>query len=360
MITSSKESSITDLNISSKTIETGTVKFAFDGQGVSGSYSYKTVWDYRMNPTLDSHTIMDNYDPENTSELLNYYYLDAGKAYNIIETFGLTKYFSTESLTEIFNLGFADSETAAAGYEGVKFTADGKSINILGAPEGGMNFRIKFKPYRSAEFKTIGITILPSIEIVVNYRTETIYENDPYAYGLITYSQANTYRLVDNARGTDFTIQRNGVTADVVKGEYTLEIVDGTDETLQAKITQEDKSATLTIANPPKLNAKRVVIKISDKYGYYQYLRYVVGAETQVVISSNDITFTTGGTIDWETINSQFHSRKAEKRQFNLLRSIRHKLPMQQARTPVITMVQTAHSKLTQMAISMVFNLIPL
>lgn len=304
MITSSKQSPITDLNISSKTIETGTVKFKFDDQDVSGSYSYKTVWDYRMNTTLDSHTIMGNYDPENPSELLNYYYLNAGKAYNIIETFGLTKYFSTESLTEIFDLGFDNSETAA-GYEGVKFTADGKSINILGAPEGGMNFRIKFKPYRSAEFKTIGITILPSIEIVVNYRTETIYENDPYAYGLITYNQATEkYSLVDNARGTDFTIQRNGVTADVVKGEYTLEIVDGTDETLQAKITQEDKSATLTIANPPKLNAKRVVIKISDKYGYYQYLRYVVGAETQVVISSNDITFTTGGTIDWE--NNQF------------------------------------------------------
>lgn len=304
VITSSKQSPITDLNISSKTIETGTVKFKFDVQDVSGSYSYKTVWDYRMNPTLDSHTIMGNYDPENPSELLNYYYLNAGKAYNIIETFGLTKYFSAESLTEIFNLGFADSETAAAGYEGVKFTADGKSINILGAPEGGMNFRIQFKPYRSAEFKTIGITILPSIEIVVNYRTETIYENDPYAYGLITYDQANEYKLVDKARGTDFTIQRNGVTADVVEGEYTLEIVDGTDAELNAKITQQGNTAKLTIANPPRLNAKRVVIKISDKYGYYQYLRYVVGAETQVVISSNDITFTTGGTIDWE--NNQF------------------------------------------------------
>lgn len=282
----------------------GTVYFVFNKQSVSGSYSYKTVWDYRMNPTLDSHTIMDNYDPENTSELLNYYYLNAGKAYNIIETFGLTKYFSTESLTEIFNLGFADSETVAAGYEGVKFTADGKSINILGAPEGGMNFRIKFKPYGSAEFKTIGITILPSIEIVVNYRTETIYENDPYAYGLISYNQVKNneaYPLISNAKGTDFTIQRNGVTADVVEGEYTLEIVEGTDETLNAKITQQGNNATLTIANPPKLNAKRVVIKISDKYGYYQYLRYVVGAETQVVISSNDITFTTGGKIDWES-----------------------------------------------------------
>lgn len=300
--------SITDLSISSKTIETGTVKFKFDVQDVSGSYSYKTVWDYRMNPTLDSHTIMGNDDPENPSELLNYYYLDAGKAYNIIETFGLTKYFSTESLTEIFDLGFADSETAAAGYEGVKFTADGKSINILGAPEGGMNFRIKFKPYGSAEFKTIGITILPSIEIVVNYRTETIYENDPYAYGLISYNQVKNneeYPLISNAKGTDFTIQRNGVTADVVEGEYTLEIVDGTDATLNAKITQQGNNAKLTIANPPRLNAKRVVIKISDKYGYYQYLRYVVGAETQVVISSNDITFTTGGNIEWDK-NNQF------------------------------------------------------
>ena len=306
MITSSKQSSITDLNISSKTIETGTVKFKFDGQDVSGSYSYKTVWDYRMNPTLDSHTIEGIFDPENTSELLNYYYLDAGKAYNIIETFGLTKYFSTESLTKIFDLGFANGETADD-YEGVKFTADGKSINILGAPEGGMNFRIKFKPYGSAEFKTIGITILPSIEIVVNYRTETIYENDPYAYGLISYNQVKnneTYQLISNAKGTDFTIRRNGVTADVVEGEYTLEIVEGTDETLNAKIEHSGSSATLTIANPPRLNAKRVVIKISDKYGYYQYLRYVVGAETQVVISSNDITFTTGGTIDWE--NNQF------------------------------------------------------
>ena len=295
-----KTSKVNEYQILQTATGEGTVYFVFNNQDVSGSYSYKTVWDYRMNTTLDSHTIMGNYDPENPSELLNYYYLNAGKAYNIIETFGLTKYFSTESLTEIFDLGFDNSETAA-GYEGVKFTADGKSINILGAPEGGMNFRIKFKPYRSAEFKTIGITILPSIEIVVNYRTETIYENDPYAYGLITYDQANEYKLVDKARGTDFTIQRNGVTADVVEGEYTLEIVDGTDATLNAKITQQGNTATLNIANPPRLNAKRVVIKISDKYGYYQYLRYVVGAETQVVISSNDITFTTGGKIDWES-----------------------------------------------------------
>ena len=282
------------------------VNFKYNGQSVSGEYKYKRVWDFVMNPTLDSHTIEGIFDPENTSELLNYYYLDAGKAYNIIETFGLTKYFSTESLTEIFDLGFADGETAD-GYEGVKFTADGKSINILGAPEGGMNFRIKFKPYGNAEFKTIGITILPSIEIVVNYRTETIYENDPYAYGLISYNQVKnneTYQLISNAKGTDFTIRRNGVTADVVEGEYTLEIVEGTDETLNAKIEHSGSSATLTIANPPRLNAKRVVIKISDKYGYSQYLRYVVGAETQVVISSNDITFTTGGKIDWE--NNQF------------------------------------------------------
>ena len=299
-----KTSKVNEYQILQTATGEDTVYFVFNKQSVSGSYSYKTVWDYKMNPTLDSHTIMGNSDPENPSELLNYYYLDAGKAYNIIETFGLTKYFSTESLTEIFDLGFANGETAAAGYEGVKFTADGKSINILGAPEGGMNFRIQFKPYRSAEFKIIGITILPSIEIVVNYRTETIYENDPYAYGLISYNQVKNneeYPLISNAKGTDFTIQRNGVTADVVEGEYTLEIVDGTDATLNAKITQQGNNANLTIANPPRLNAKRVVIKISDKYGYYQYLRYVVGAKTQVVISSNDITFTTGGTIDWES-----------------------------------------------------------
>ena len=283
----------------------GTVYFVFNKQSVSGSYSYKTVWDYRMNPTLDSHTIMDNYDPENTSELLNYYYLNAGKAYNIIETFGLTKYFSTESLTEIFNLGFADSETAAAGYEGVKFTADGKSINILGAPEGGMNFRIKFKPYGSAEFKTIGITILPSIEIVVNYRTETIYENDPYAYGLIS-SGTTEYELVKNKRGCDFSIERNGVLADVTKNDYTIEIVaNQTDASLGVSVEQDNESAKLFIKNPPQLNAKRVVIKISDNYGYTQYLRYVVGAKTQVVISSNDITFTTGGNIEWDK-NNQF------------------------------------------------------
>ena len=303
-ITSSKESSITDLNISSKTIETGTVKFKFDVQDVSGSYSYKTVWDYRMNTTLDSHTIMGNYDPENPSELLNYYYLNAGKAYNIIETFGLTKYFSAESLTEIFDLSFYDSEIVA-GYEGVKFTADGKSINILGAPEGGMNFRIKFKPYRSAEFKTIGITILPSIEIVVNYRTETIYENDPYAYGLIS-SGTTEYELVKNKRGCDFSIERNGVLADVTKNDYTIEIVaNQTDASLGVSVEQDNESAKLFIKNPPQLNAKRVVIKISDNYGYTQYLRYVVGAKTQVVISSNDITFTTGGNIEWDK-NNQF------------------------------------------------------
>ena len=282
----------------------GTVYFVFNKQSVSGSYSYKTVWDYRMNPTLDSHTIMDNYDPENTSELLNYYYLNAGKAYNIIETFGLTKYFSTESLTEIFDLGFDNSEIAA-GYEGVKFTADGKSINILGAPEGGMNFRIKFKPYGSAEFKTIGITILPSIEIVVNYRTETIYENDPYAYGLIS-SGTTEYELVKNKRGCDFSIERNGVLADVTKNDYTIEIVaNQTDASLGVSVEQDNESAKLFIKNPPQLNAKRVVIKISDNYGYTQYLRYVVGAKTQVVISSNDITFTTGGNIEWDK-NNQF------------------------------------------------------
>lgn len=299
-----KKSKVNEYQILQTATGEGTVYFVFNKQSVSGSYSYKTVWDYKMNPTLDSHTIMGNSDPENPSELLNYYYLNAGKAYNIIETFGLTKYFSTESLTEIFDLSFYDSEIVA-GYEGVKFTADGKSINILGAPEGGMNFRIKFKPYRSAEFKTIGITILPSIEIVVNYRTETIYENDPYAYGLIS-SGTTEYELVKNKRGCDFSIERNGVLADVTKNDYTIEIVaNQTDASLGVSVEQDNESAKLFIKNPPQLNAKRVVIKISDNYGYTQYLRYVVGAKTQVVISSNDITFTTGGNIEWDK-NNQF------------------------------------------------------
>lgn len=302
------------------------VEFTFAGQKVLGNYSYRTIWDYRINPTLDSHTIEGNYiNPnEENKELLNYYYLEAGKAYNIIETFGLTKYFSVESLNEIFDLYISDavgSEDGVKNYAGVKLTADGQSINILGAPEGGMNFRIKFKPYDvendEAEI-VVGITILPSIEIVVNYKTETIYENDPYAYGLITYNQAKSaYSLAANARGTDFTIQRNGVTADVVEGEYTFEIVEGTDATLNAKIIQQGDTATLTVT-PPKLNAKRVVIKISDRYGYYQYLRYVIGAETQVVISSNDITFTTGGNIEWESNQFPISFKKEDEETIQL------------------------------------------
>ena len=315
VVNSSEERGISEFTISQESAtdkEIKYVEFTFAGQKVLGKYSYRTIWDYRMNPTLDSHTIEGNYiNPnEENKELLNYYYLEAGKAYNIIETFGLTKYFSTEKLTKIFGLGFdgkTGTEDDVTNYAGVKFTADGQSINVLGAPEGGMNFRIKFKPYDNAGYIVVGITILPSIEIIVNYKTETIYENDPYAYGLITYNQAKNgqYSLVADARGIDFTIQRNGVTADIVQGEYTFEIVEGTDTTLGAKIIQADKSVTLTIATPPQLNAKRVIIKVSDNYGYYQYLRYVIGAKTQVVISSNDITFTTGGEIKWDK-NNQF------------------------------------------------------
>lgn len=308
---------IRDYSISKATTGTGTVYFvykdqAYEGQDVSGSYSYETKWDYRMNPNLDSHTIDGNYvdsDAEH-KELLNYYYLKAGKTYNIIEAFGLTKYFSTKSLERIFGLDYGTNvgtEDDVRNYEGVEFTADMQSINVLGAPESGKSFRIKFKPYGVAADIVVGITILPSIEINVNYQTETIYENDPYLYGLISYNQVKNngaYPLISNAKGTDFTIQRNGVIADVVEGQYKFEIVEGTDETLNAKIEHSGSSATLTIANPPKLNSKRVVIKVSDNYGYYQYLRYVIGAETQVVISSSDITFTTGEEIEWE--NNQF------------------------------------------------------
>ena len=288
--------------------KSGVVKFKFDGQDVSGDYKYKTVWDYDMNPDLDSHTIEGNEDPAHPGELLNYYYLNAGKTYNIVETFGITKRFGGK-FGNIHSAEFFDvnDENDINKYKNVEFTSDKQSINILGAPEGGMSFRIKFKPYEAAKEIVVGITILPSIEIKVNYQVETRYENDPdsYAYGLIS-SGTTEYELVKNKRGCDFSIERNGVLADVTKNDYTIEIVASqTDASLGVSVEQNNESAKLFITNPPQLNAKRVVLKISDNYGYTQYLRYVVAATTQVVISSSDIVFETGGEIKWDK-NNQF------------------------------------------------------
>lgn len=288
--------------------KSGVVKFKFDGQDVSGDYKYKTVWDYDMNPALDSHTIEGNEDPAHPGELLNYYYLNAGKTYNIVETFGITKRFGGK-FGNIHSAEFFDvnDENDINKYKNVEFTSDKQSINILGAPEGGMSFRIKFKPYEKANEIVVGITILPSIEIKVNYQVETRYENDPdsYAYGLIS-SGTTEYELVKNKRGCDFSIERNGVLADVTKNDYTIEIVASqTDASLGVSVEQNNESAKLFITNPPQLNAKRVVLKISDNYGYTQYLRYVVAATTQVVISSSDIIFETGGEIEWDK-NNQF------------------------------------------------------
>lgn len=288
--------------------KSGVVKFKFDGQDVSGNYKYKTVWDYDMNPDLDSHTIEGNEDPAHPGELLNYYYLNAGKTYNIVETFGITKRFKGK-FGNIHSAEFFDvnDENEINKYKNVEFTSDKQSINILGAPEGGMSFRIKFKPYKNADEIIIGITILPSIEIKVNYQVETRYEDDPdsYAYGLIS-SGTTEYELVKNKRGCDFSIERNGVLADVTKNDYTIEIVASqTDASLGVSVEQNNESAKLFIKNPPQLNAKRVVLKISDNYGYTQYLRYVVAATTQVVISSSDIVFETGGEIEWDK-NNQF------------------------------------------------------
>ena len=288
--------------------KSGVVKFKFDGQDVSGDYKYKTVWDYDMNPDLDSHTIEGNEDPAHPGELLNYYYLNAGKTYNIVETFGITKRFGGK-FGNIHSAEFFDvnDENDINKYKNVEFTSDKQSINILGAPEGGMSFRIKFKPYEAAKEIVVGITILPSIEIKVNYQVETRYENDPdsYAYGLIS-SGTTEYELVKNKRGCDFSIERNGVLADVTKNDYTIEIVASqTDASLGVSVEQNNESAKLFITNPPQLNAKRVVLKISDNYGYTQYLRYVVAATTQVVISSSDIVFETGGEIRWDK-NNQF------------------------------------------------------
>lgn len=303
------ESAVKNYTISQEEKQSGVIEFKFAGQNVSGSYSYKTVWDYDMNPTLDSHTIEGIYDPNKSSELLNYYYLDAGKTYNIVETFGITKRFGGK-------FGNIDSDSVdfvgedknnINKYNNVEFTSDKQSLNILGAPEGGMSFRIKFRPYKNADEITIGITILPSIEINVNYQVETRYEGDPdsYAYGLIS-SGTKQYELVKNKRGCDFSIERNGVLADVTKNDYTIEIVASqTDESLGVSVEQNNEGATLYITNPPQLNAKRVVLKISDNYGFTQYLRYVVAATTQVVISSSDIVFETGGKIEWDK-NNQF------------------------------------------------------
>lgn len=307
--TESADITINRYKISQAEEKSGVVEFEFDGQDVSGNYKYKTVWDYDMNPDLDSHTIEGNEDPAHPGELLNYYYLNAGKTYNIVETFGITKRFGGK-FGDIASdsVGFVDADVNEINkYKNVEFTSDKQSINILGAPEGGMSFRIKFKPYDKADDIVVGITILPSIEIKVNYQVETRYEDDPdsYAYGLIS-SGTTEYELVKNKRGCDFSIERNGVLADVTKNDYTIEIVASqTDASLGVSVEQNNESAKLSINNPPQLNAKRVVLKISDNYGYTQYLRYVVAATTQVVISSSDIIFETGGEIEWDK-NNQF------------------------------------------------------
>ncbi|MGN1162687.1 MAG: hypothetical protein ACI4T2_02065, partial [Christensenellales bacterium] len=89
------------------------------------------------------------------------------------------------------------------------------------------------------------------------------------------------------------------------------------DDGVGAVIEQTTTAATLKISTPPTLNAKRVVIKISDNYGYVEYLRYVVAAKTQVEISTSDITFTTGGKIDWNdnTFPIQFKKENEETTQ---------------------------------------------
>ena len=288
--------------------EAQSVAFTFDGQKVSGEYRYTRVWDFKMNPNLDSHTIEGNYvDPDaEHKELLNYYYLDAGKTYDIVKTFGITRYFGEKFEEGVEGLAFGtENEDKITGR--VELVSGGQGINIKGAPEGGLNFQIKFKPYSNASYIVVGITALPTIEIKVNYQRETIYEGDTEdsVYGLI--ANETTYTLVDKGRGVDFTIERNGVTADITKGEYTITLdASRTDSSLGAKVEQTNNGATLIIATPPALNAKRVVLKVSDNYGYFRYLKYVVSAKTQVEISNRDITFTTGGQIEWDENNNKF------------------------------------------------------
>lgn len=309
-----EKTKIRDYSISQTVTAASTVYFVYKkDQDISGSYSYKTVWDYKINPTLDSHTIMGNYDPKNTSELLNYYYLDAGKDYNIVKTFGITRYFGGEFTTNIIGLDFVgkdgnyNEETETSKYSNVQLSADGQSINVLGAPEGGMNFRIKFQPYGGAADEFIGITITSTLKFNVNYKKGATYDDDN-TYGLISYKDlaenSNEYKLVENQKGLEFSIERSGVTAKINANDFPMTIVlEETDESLGAKIAQDNQNATLTIAHLPILNSKRVVIKVSDRYGYVQYLRFVIGAKTQVEVSTSDITFTTGNKIEWNENN---------------------------------------------------------
>lgn len=301
---------IRDYSISQKKTGESTVYFVYKGQDVSGSYSYKTVWDYKMNPNLDNHTIMGNYD--SSGELLNYYYLEAGKEYNIVKTFGITRYFGEEFTTGIQNLKFVNNnklneETSVDEYHNVELMSGGQSINVLGAPEGGMNFRIKFQPYGGAADEFIGITITSTLKFNVNYKKGATYDDDN-TYGLISYKDlaenSNEYKLVENQKGLEFSIERSGVTAKINANDFPMTIVlEETDESLGAKIAQDNQNATLTIAHLPILNSKRVVIKVSDRYGYVQYLRFVIGAKTQVEVSTSDITFTTGNKIEWNENN---------------------------------------------------------
>lgn len=290
-----------------ETVESSTVYFIFNTQSVSGSYSYKTVWDFKMDPNLDSHTIMGNYD--SSGELLNYYHLEAGKEYDIVKTFGITRYFGEEFTTDIQNLRFVNNilneETSAD--HNVELMSGGQSINVLGAPEGGMNFRIKFQPYGGAAYEFIGITITSTLKFNVNYKKGATYDDDN-TYGLISYKDlaenSNEYKLVENQKGLEFSIERSGVTAKINANDFPMTIVlEETDESLGAKIAQDNQNATLTIAHLPILNSKRVVIKVSDRYGYVQYLRFVIGAKTQVEVSTSDITFTTGNKIEWNENN---------------------------------------------------------
>lgn len=279
-------------------------------QDVSGSYKYVTKWDYKLNPTeLNSHTIEGIQDPANSSELLNYYYLDAGKTYDIVDTFGITKLFGDKFDTNEFTAEFVtDSgefvEAGADVKKCVTFTKDGKGITISGAPNGGLSFQIKIYPYgESGPRKTLGITILPTINIKVNYQAETNFENDSYIYGLISADvgkSAYEYILVNKYKSPDFSIERDGVVSNI-DARYTFTLEKDMCDDINATVSGEIQSGELklTISDPPQLNAKRIVIKVADEYGYFEYLRYVVAAKTQVDISSNDISFTTGGEIEW-------------------------------------------------------------
>lgn len=297
-------SNLTNFVVLNNKIENGVVAFKYGLQNISGTYKYVTKWDYKLNPVgLNTSTVEGVTDSE-TGELLTYYELKAGETYDVVETFGITKLFDTKDKTFAELVAEFESGTLNEVKACVQFSSDQKKFTVLGAPNFGHAFEINIYPFGKSEpHKTIGIKIIPSIEFNINYQHETIFEGDSSSniYGLISNVEAKnalTYNLVTNGKSNDFSLEVEGVLSDMTD-KYTFTLVEATDLVASIVTTNAGADVVLNIGKAPVLNSRRVVIKITDNYGYVEYLRYVVAAKTQVGVSTGDITFTTGEEIQW-------------------------------------------------------------